>query len=711
MVKIMNVGLISLSIVLMAFSFAVADVHPGLKNAIDKGDYKMAKNLVEKVGVKDIYCPATLKVKDAEKIYAQLLTENPKVFLRGSANDFVSPEFGNEYLKVNCNGKQGYKQGYNYQICVDLYYSGAVKGLLKPDSLLRQWLHNKDGICLSKETIESCRYFYNKTDDESLKMEVLRVADQKNLLKYSETVEDVSDSCFDKKIKISDKGKCFRDAKRHYRDALAECNKRQRHIDLCMSSAVKSYNAEEKSCEYGYSIRECSSKKVKKKVVKEPFLYEVYELYRKGFEEWQKMDDVWGKNVSLLSKYIDGDDVVNKIIKEYKDKGDLDIRQLVGNCKLTPNFDKKVQKKIGFELFSCKDILVKYPVACDERKDSTKSFGTTLNGANPQMYTCVEGKWNYTKIGEKCGERNKGVALGTYACDSVWKFVFDVHLACDESIDSVKIFESIVKEESPILLACDGYWRKLNKFENEMGVCNNSKKGNTVGVYICDSVWNIIPQLELPVQSCENDSVIQSKYNQEMNYKCDNGNWIVVIKDNKVMMVDHRDGTPYKITSIGKKTWMAENLNYEYNEDTATSYCYKDSSDNCVKYGRLYTWPAAMKSCPNGWRLPTKEEFDTLITVTGKGNSGIALKSTSGWNDGGNGADKFGFSALPVGIRGGDKTYSGEGNFTNFWSSTEFRNYGSDGAYFMILRYDNTYASLYDYGLKYAGLSVRCVQD
>ena len=48
MAKIMNRCLISLSVVLTALSFAVAsDFHPGLKIAIDKGDYKMAKNLVE----------------------------------------------------------------------------------------------------------------------------------------------------------------------------------------------------------------------------------------------------------------------------------------------------------------------------------------------------------------------------------------------------------------------------------------------------------------------------------------------------------------------------------------------------------------------------------------------------------------------------------------------------------------------------------------
>ena len=69
MAKIMNVGLTSLSIIFLTLSFAVAgELHPGLKNAIDNGDYKTAKNLVEKVGVTDVYCPGSLSVKDAEKV-------------------------------------------------------------------------------------------------------------------------------------------------------------------------------------------------------------------------------------------------------------------------------------------------------------------------------------------------------------------------------------------------------------------------------------------------------------------------------------------------------------------------------------------------------------------------------------------------------------------------------------------------------------------
>ena len=65
-----------LLIVFGIMSFAVAGVHPGLKNAIDRGDVKTAEMLVKKVGVKDVYCPDEISYNDAIKIYGDVFTEN-----------------------------------------------------------------------------------------------------------------------------------------------------------------------------------------------------------------------------------------------------------------------------------------------------------------------------------------------------------------------------------------------------------------------------------------------------------------------------------------------------------------------------------------------------------------------------------------------------------------------------------------------------------
>ena len=174
-------------------------------------------------------------------------------------------------------------------------------------------------------------------------------------------------------------------------------------------------------------------------------------------------------------------------------------------------------------------------------------------------------------------------------------------------------------------------------------------------------------------------------------------------------MTDSRDGQTYKTTSIGPQTWMAENLNYE----TADSYCYKDSTEYCEKYGRLYTWAAAMVACPSGWRLPTRDEFETLISVSGGLlKAGKVLRSTSGWPmfkwDGYLiSTDDYSFSALPAGTRFNDGSYGFESIVVDFWSSTEDN---SHDAYYMNISSGNDCVGL-DYTNKGNGSSVRCIKE
>ena len=186
-------------------------------------------------------------------------------------------------------------------------------------------------------------------------------------------------------------------------------------------------------------------------------------------------------------------------------------------------------------------------------------------------------------------------------------------------------------------------------------------------------------------------------------------------------LVDDRDGQTYKTVKIGDQWWMAENLNYE----TDSSFCYNKEESNCAKYGRLYEWAAAVgKSesecgygyicslpsgniqgvCPEGWHLPSYDEWKTLFNES---MAGKVLKSMSGWEKSGDGTDAFGFSMLPAGGRFGDEGYGNEGYYAYFWSSTEF---DSNRAYNMYLGYSDYYAGL-DNNSKGDGFSVRCLQD
>lgn len=201
-------------------------------------------------------------------------------------------------------------------------------------------------------------------------------------------------------------------------------------------------------------------------------------------------------------------------------------------------------------------------------------------------------------------------------------------------------------------------------------------------------------------QFCQNEKVYDRCGGEEYNVE------ISKCVDNKVEFVygelkDSRDGQTYKTIKIGSQTWMTENLNYQI----VTNECYGDKPENCEKYGRLYTWDDAKKACPAGWHLPSDAEFKSLLAAVGSSQDERSLNLRAGsWE---NGADKFGFSALPAGFYGSSyEEFGGLGRYTGFWTSTKY-----DSGYAYILRIYVDGATVYGNDESIGGLSVRCLQD
>ena len=176
---------------------------------------------------------------------------------------------------------------------------------------------------------------------------------------------------------------------------------------------------------------------------------------------------------------------------------------------------------------------------------------------------------------------------------------------------------------------------------------------------------------------------------------------------------DSRDGQSYGVVKIGEQTWMAENLNFE----TAGSFCPEGDSRNCKRLGRLYSWAEASSVCPEGWRLPTKADFEKLIAemlkggvASSKGDVGAALKAKDGWFKKGNGSDVLGFKALPAGFRGADGKFDGIGGYAYFWSATEDDEFPESLAYYLFLSFSSDVASLNAFA-KEDYRSVRCISQ
>lgn len=169
---------------------------------------------------------------------------------------------------------------------------------------------------------------------------------------------------------------------------------------------------------------------------------------------------------------------------------------------------------------------------------------------------------------------------------------------------------------------------------------------------------------------------------------------------------DERDGQSYDMVQIGDQIWMAENLNFA-GTDLAT-FCPDGDDRNCKKYGCLYTWEAALKACPEGWQLPTRDDLMKMIAAaeTSSGQPGAALKSTSGWFKKGNGTDAVHFNALPAGYKG-DK-FDGIGGYAYFWASTTDADEPAF-AHYLFLDFSSPVAEIKSFD-KNSARSVRCIK-
>ncbi len=137
------------------------------------------------------------------------------------------------------------------------------------------------------------------------------------------------------------------------------------------------------------------------------------------------------------------------------------------------------------------------------------------------------------------------------------------------------------------------------------------------------------------------------------------------------------DGRKYSIVKIVDQTWMSENYAYEAGNG---SWVYGNDENNVATYGRLYTWEAAMGNAPEGWHLPTDDEWTQLQEFLAEkydDNLSSTLKNDTGWLPGenensGNGTNASGFAAVPGGARWFiNGSFYAKDERAYFWTSTK----------------------------------------
>lgn len=196
--------------------------------------------------------------------------------------------------------------------------------------------------------------------------------------------------------------------------------------------------------------------------------------------------------------------------------------------------------------------------------------------------------------------------------------------------------------------------------------------------------------------------------------------------------------------AIGDQIWMVENLNVDRFrngdpipnavkvkewkdawENKQPAWChYKLDPANGAAYGKLYNCYAVMDPrglAPEGWHIPSIEEWDRLIAAIGGIDTFEAgkwaydiLRSRDGWEyySGLNTeqTNSIGFSGMPAGERGLNGLFDGIGDGTYWWSTTEevhpMRN--EYEVWTMQLGYGSVNRNPREKG---KGFSVRCLKD
>ena len=160
---------------------------------------------------------------------------------------------------------------------------------------------------------------------------------------------------------------------------------------------------------------------------------------------------------------------------------------------------------------------------------------------------------------------------------------------------------------------------------------------------------------------------------------------------------DQRDEQTYSVVKIGDQVWLGQNFNLNTNTaDSTSSWCPEDVAANCETYGRLYTWYVASEMAPEGWRLPTKDDWETLFEeVGGKSAAGDALVEAP-------------FLALEAGFRLANGSFGSPGTFGDFWSSSIDEDNPTKGVY-----YELSSPGVYQYSAEKTevGFSVRLIKN
>ena len=125
----------------------------------------------------------------------------------------------------------------------------------------------------------------------------------------------------------------------------------------------------------------------------------------------------------------------------------------------------------------------------------------------------------------------------------------------------------------------------------------------------------------------------------------------------------------YYTVEAGGLTWMRNNL-----ASTASGAAFYDCEVMSYPFGRFYTWDEAQTACPEGWRLPTDDEWASLGTDAGALMADAYMNGEKMWEYWPHVkiTNSTGLSVIPAGyaLLGDYNQFYGMLEYAAFWTAT-----------------------------------------
>ena len=342
----------------ISVSVSMAAIHAGLQEAIDKNDIAKASAIIQNLGVKDVYCPATLSVANGKKLYGKRFSETPSLLYANCDEDFVRA-------------------------------------------------YTKD-VCSDKVNVALCKQVLNKTPIENW-LPYLRTIHKNSLDKISEKYQEQVDV---KGKRTKEQCELAMETEEKYKWTLEDA----REFDS--KNYAKFYNDLMKSCMKEPGV--VGQKTVTKTRNVNPFLNYYVQFLSHVITQSTKLVGFTKENADaiIFVKTLDvaksiTEEYVNICTSSYRDSSYVSDKVILASCRFFSNFDKTLEKKVGFSMFSCKEALDRYseknlPTCNFKSENVVYMTKPIMDGSPSYAYSCNRGIWGpYTQQMKEAREAKK----------------------------------------------------------------------------------------------------------------------------------------------------------------------------------------------------------------------------------------------------------------------------------------------------------------